>query len=256
MWHKPCRTFHPWCPCIKTRCLFMLFMYLRYVYPWSWYLMKMLAILVHAMFNRAVYVCNDKIMLGFYSCSDNMYQSYILSQSGYSTIRFCQFIRLDGHIESSLSKGTWDVFAANLNLETRVQRMGYWPFVKGIHQSPVNGGFPSQKAKTGWRHQMKTLSVLLALYARNSPVTAEFPAQRPVTRNFDVFFDLRLNKKLNKQSWGWWFETPSRSLWRHCDKKANNRTPLLTHLCNASWTHNSFWNAFKFIKLKCCLEGV
>ena len=22
MWHKPCRTFHPWCPCIKTRCLF------------------------------------------------------------------------------------------------------------------------------------------------------------------------------------------------------------------------------------------
>ena len=21
MWHKPCRTFHPWCPCIKTRCL-------------------------------------------------------------------------------------------------------------------------------------------------------------------------------------------------------------------------------------------
>ena len=21
MWHKPCRTFHPWCLCIKTRCL-------------------------------------------------------------------------------------------------------------------------------------------------------------------------------------------------------------------------------------------
>ena len=45
----------------------------------------------------------------------------------------------------------------------------------------------------------------------------EFPAQRPVTRSFDVFFDLRLNKRLSKQSRGWWFETPSWSLWRHCN---------------------------------------
>ena len=43
----------------------------------------------------------------------------------------------------------------------------------------------------------------------------EFPTQRPVTRGFGVFFDLRLNKQLSKQSWGWWFETPTRSLWRH-----------------------------------------
>ena len=43
----------------------------------------------------------------------------------------------------------------------------------------------------------------------------EFPTQRPVTRSFDVFFDLRLNKPLSKQSWGWWFETLSPSLWRH-----------------------------------------
>ena len=40
---------------------------------------------------------------------------------------------------------------------------------------------------------------------------------RPVTRRFDVFFDLRLNKLLSKQSGGWWFETPSRPLWRHCN---------------------------------------
>ena len=44
-----------------------------------------------------------------------------------------------------------------------------------------------------------------------SRFTVEFPAQRPVTWSFDVFFDLRLNKLLSKQSWGWWFETPSRS---------------------------------------------
>ena len=43
------------------------------------------------------------------------------------------------------------------------------------------------------------------------------PGQRPVTRSFDVFFDLRLNKRLSKQSWGWWFDTPSRPLWRHCN---------------------------------------
>ena len=68
-----------------------------------------------------------------------------------------------------------------------------------------------------WRHQMETFSALLAICAGNSPVTGEFPAQRPVTRSFDVFFDLRLNKRLNKQSWGWWFEMPSRPLWRHCN---------------------------------------
>ena len=37
----------------------------------------------------------------------------------------------------------------------------------------------------------------------------EFPTQRPVTRSFDIYFDLRLNKRLSKQPWGWWFETPS-----------------------------------------------
>ena len=51
---------------------------------------------------------------------------------------------------------------------------------------------------TWWRHLMETFSVLLALCAGNSPVTSEFPSQRPVTRSFDVFFDLRLNKSLNK----------------------------------------------------------
>ena len=51
----------------------------------------------------------------------------------------------------------------------------------------------------------------------NSPVSGEFPAQRPVTRSFDIFFDQRLNKRLNKQSWGWWFETLSCPFWRHCN---------------------------------------
>ena len=44
----------------------------------------------------------------------------------------------------------------------------------------------------------------------------EFPTQRPVTRSFDVFFDMRLNKRLSKHPWGWWFETLPCPLWRHC----------------------------------------
>ena len=64
---------------------------------------------------------------------------------------------------------------------------------------------------------METFSALLALCAGNSPVTGEFPAQRPMVRRFDVFLDLSLNKQFNKQSWGRWFETSSCSLWRHCN---------------------------------------
>ena len=70
---------------------------------------------------------------------------------------------------------------------------------------------------TWWRHQMEIFSALLALCVGNSPVTGEFPTQRPVTGSFDVFFDLLLNKRLSKQWWGWWFETLSRPLWCHCN---------------------------------------
>ena len=49
---------------------------------------------------------------------------------------------------------------------------------------------------------METLSALLVICAGNSPVTGEFSAQKPVTRSFDVFFDLRLDKRLSKQSCG------------------------------------------------------
>ena len=43
---------------------------------------------------------------------------------------------------------------------------------------------------TWWRHQVKIFSALMAHCAGNSPMTGEFPAQRPVTQSFDVFFDL------------------------------------------------------------------
>ena len=67
-----------------------------------------------------------------------------------------------------------------------------------------------------WRRlQMDTFSALLALCEGNPPVPGGFPLQWPVTWSFDVFFDLRLDKRLSKQLRSQWFETPSRSLWRH-----------------------------------------
>ena len=62
-----------------------------------------------------------------------------------------------------------------------------------------------------------TFSALLVLCDENPPITDGFPSQRPVTRSLDVFFDLRLNKRLSKQSRLRWIETPPRSLWSHCN---------------------------------------
>ena len=44
---------------------------------------------------------------------------------------------------------------------------------------------------------METFSAFLAICAGNSPVPGEFPAQRPVTGSFDIFFDLRMNQRLS-----------------------------------------------------------
>ena len=57
----------------------------------------------------------------------------------------------------------------------------YWPFLRGSHRSPMN--FPH---KGQWRRAL-------------------------------MFSLICLNKRLSEQSWGWWFETPSRPLWRHCN---------------------------------------
>ena len=84
---------------------------------------------------------------------------------------------------------------------------------------------------------------ITGLCAGNSPVSGEFPSQRPVTRIFDVFFDLVLNKRLGKQSWGWWFETLSCPLWRHCNECIYTLTAVMfgifiqTAWCDAVTRH-------------------
>ena len=83
-----------------------------------------------------------------------------------------------------------------------------------------------------------TFSALLAICAGNSPASGELPAQRPVTRSFDVFFDLCLNKRLRKQSWGQWFETLSRPLLRHCnDKEESDVEQLSSTIFSSYWCY-------------------
>ena len=88
---------------------------------------------------------------------------------------------------------------------------------------------------------METFSAELAICAGNSPVPGEFPAQRPVTRSFDVFFDLRSNKQLSKKSWGWWFEMLSHPLWRHCNAFwcRNQNIPGWQGQYHECWCHGS-----------------
>ena len=90
---------------------------------------------------------------------------------------------------------------------------------------------------TWWRHQMEAFSALLVICAWNSPIPGEFPAQRPVTRSFDVFVDLRLNKRLcknNGEAGDLWryrshYDVTVMAGWEHCQ------------FCSASHQWHCWW---------------
>ena len=107
--------------------------------------------------------------------------------------------------------------------------------------SRVTVGFLSQRAsntETWWRHQMGTFSALLAICAGNSPSPRWIPRTKASDAELWCFFsDLRLNKRLSKQPWGWWFGTLSRPLWRHC----NEACPCHCHILHL--------NDVKFVKV-------
>ena len=95
-----------------------------------------------------------------------------------------------------------------------------WTIAKLVMLSNTTRGIVPWRCESNypmawWRHQMETFSALLALCAGNSPVSGEL--QRPVTRSFHIFFGLCLITRLSKHSRGWWFETLSHPLWRHCN---------------------------------------
>ena len=72
------------------------------------------------------------------------------------------------------------------------------------YERPIWLSLPTDVLSPWWRHQMETFSALLAICAGNSPVTGQW-------RGASMFSLIcTLNKRLSKQSRGWWFETPSR----------------------------------------------
>ena len=83
-------------------------------------------------------------------------------------------------------------------------------FEMSIEQLTSDTNFCCHDDVIKWKH-----------FPRNWPLVRGIhrciPSQRPVTRSFEVFFGMCLNKRLSKQSRCWWFETPSRSLWRQCN---------------------------------------
>ena len=138
---------------------------------------------------------------------------------------------------------SWDL--VRLILETlrywHLSAMHSYQVVCGPSESKTTLNPSSQSILVGshlfiswWRHQMETFSALLAICAGNSPVPGEFRAQRPVTRSFDVFFDLRLNKRLSTQSRGWWFETLSCPLRRQCNVNEGHHIDGLVRDCSNS----------------------
>ena len=84
--------------------------------------------------------------------------------------------------------------------------------------------------------------------SHDNVIKLKSPTQRPVTRSLDVFFDLRLKKRLSKSSRLWSFKTPSRSLWRHCNHCSRSRSLSVTstvYWCvtsNFKFSQNSFLN--------------
>ena len=75
---------------------------------------------------------------------------------------------------------------------------------------------------TWWRHQMETFSPLLAICAgiHRSPVNSPHKGQWRRALMFSLICAWMING-LSEQSWSWWFETPSRPLWRHYNETAS-----------------------------------
>ena len=54
-------------------------------------------------------------------------------------------------------------------------------------------------------------------FPRYWPFVRRVPHTKTSDAELWCFLWSGLNKRWSKQSWGWWFETPSRPLWRHCN---------------------------------------
>ena len=173
--------------------------------------------------------------LASFGCVHSLYSFETLIANNNLIERHCDLISRTFQFPKHLNGVTRGYFRLNKSLASRlfVQHLGQSnnkETIQASHYEPFVKRTTLQRV-TWWRHEMETFSALLAICAGNSPIPGEFPTQRTVTRSFDVFFDLRLNKRLRKQSRVWWFETQSRPLWRHrneCSIDALNDAELIT----------------------------
>ena len=148
-----------------------------------------------------------------------------LNTEFHDAIISCMSIRIPPHVHKC---ATMD---GSSSIHLFFAKPSTW-IIAGYHQM-------GPRKKNQWNMMTSSNGNIFRVTGPLSPVTGEFPSQRPVTRSFDIFFDLRLNKRLSKQSLGWWFETPSPSLWRHCNDQA-----VYDHLVTMLFAH--FDNQYAF----------
>ena len=157
----------------------------------------------------------------------------------------------------------WQPFCLGLNLFTVLRCKKYWTRVMKrrcsidlLHKSPnapvpyytmhhyVTGVYTHVHISvTKWWDMMTSSNG--NIFRVTGHLCGKFTGPRWISRtkasdaSFDVFFDLRLNKRLSKQPWGWWFETPAWSLWRH----RNDIWPMHCVICEINFLRytNSYW---------------
>ena len=116
-----------------------------------------------------------------------------------------------------------------------------WICVNSMRSTPSTARFPMMTSSNG------------NIFRVTGHLCGEFTGPRwiPCTKASDAelwcFFDLRPKKLLSKQSWGWWFETPSHPLWRHRNASSSWAFPwhhmsvLMAHITGKSNVCSSAW---------------
>ena len=277
MWHKPCRTFHPWCPCIKTRCLFNSLRPRQNGRHFADDTFKpiflneniRISIEISPKFVPKVPINNipalvqimawrwpgDKplskpmmVCLLTHICVTRPHSLTHLSHPHWTKrppsrrwhfqLHFHELLFFNFYSLKLVSQGSIDNKSALFQV-VACCRTGDKPLPESMQRLVVSW----------WCYKMETFAVLLALCAGNSLVIGDAVLW--------CFFYLRLNKRLSKQSRRQWFETPSRSLWRRCnfiDTKALTEMKLTYHHCGSmQFTCNFMRNAQDISHHNCTL---
>ena len=140
----------------------------------------------------------------------------------------------------------WDSYLPEW-LNTNIWKIYFFPLFYCM-PSPVSVSI--QSGAKSFYGKIMMVSSNGNIFCINGPsllVISGFLSQRPVTQSFDVFFDLRLNKWLSKQSRCQWFEMPLHSLQCHCSRCIKNSNKNVVHgqterqPVAGPHSHGAFW---------------